>query len=110
MSKYKSTETDTVIRDDGAHIPNDPRNQDRQDYLAWLQTGGVPDPYVEDPVSIATRQRKATFDADATRADLLTRLRTATPAQINSYVDANVANLAEARTLFKRILLVLSEI
>lgn len=54
--------------------------------------------------------RKEAIDTDTTRLDLLTRLRNATPAQISAYVDNNVTDLASARALFKKILLVLSEI
>jgi len=46
--------------------------------------------------------------ADALARDLTGRLRTATPAQIDTWVDAQVTDLASARTMFKRILLVLA--
>jgi hypothetical protein len=48
MSEYRLTETDaTVIRtSDEAYIPNDPANADWVEYQAWLDAGGVPDPYV----------------------------------------------------------------
>lgn len=47
MADYRLTDTDTVIRvSDSAHIPNDPANRDRREYDAWLEGGGVPDPYV----------------------------------------------------------------
>jgi len=108
---YTLTGTDVVIRNaDNASIPNDRGNKDRVEYEAWLAAGGVPNPYVENPAVVTARQRQATLNADATRADLLTRLRTATPAQINSYVDANVTNIADARTMFKRILLALAQV
>jgi len=110
MAKYQLTATTIILRDDGMNIPPDPANRDYAEYLAWVNAGGVPAPYVEPPEQIAARQRRTAFDADATRADLLTRLRTATPAQINSYVDANVTNLTDARTLFKRILLTLVQV
>ena len=51
----------------------------------------------------AVKLRAATFRADASRQDMLTRLRTATPAQIDSYIDANVATLAQARTFLKAL-------
>lgn len=49
-------------------------------------------------------QRSASFKADTGRADLLDRLRAATPAQIDAYVDGNVTDLASARAMFKRVL------
>jgi len=62
-----------------------------------------------DTDAIDAASREGQFDSNAERTDLLNRLRTATPAQINSYVDANVTNIAEARALFKKILLVLAK-
>jgi len=58
--------------------------------------------------SLAEEARKAALRADAMRQQLIAQLEVATPAQISNYVDANVTNLAEARALFKRILLVMS--
>jgi len=50
MSEYQLTATESVIRTaDGAYIPNDPANRDYAEYLAWVEDGGVPDPYVEPP-------------------------------------------------------------
>jgi hypothetical protein len=50
MAEYQLTSTDVVIRtEDQANIPNDPANRDRVEYEAWLEAGGVPDPYVAPP-------------------------------------------------------------
>lgn len=110
MALYQLTATDSVVRADGSYIPNDPDNRDYAEYLKWLGDGGVPDPYVKSAETIAREARRAAFDADAFRADLLERLRSASPAQISAYVDNNVTNLVEARALFKRILLVLAQV
>ena len=49
MAEYQLTATDdAVIRTvDGAWIPADPVNRDYEEYLQWVEDGGVPDPYVE---------------------------------------------------------------
>lgn len=47
MADYSLTAGDGVFRnDDGMFIPDDPRNPDWVEYQAWLDDGGVPDPYV----------------------------------------------------------------
>lgn len=68
MTTYQLTSSDSVIRTkDGAIIPNDPANRDRQEYDAWVKKGGVPDPHVLLPVvvlSVTPRQaRLALFGA-----------------------------------------------
>lgn len=47
--------------------------------------------------------RRATMDAEADQSDLLQRLRTATPAQIDTWLTNNVTNLAQARTVLGAI-------
>jgi hypothetical protein len=43
--QYALTETNEVVRSDGAFIPNDPANRDRAAYDAWLSQGNKPSPY-----------------------------------------------------------------
>lgn len=41
---YRLAPYNEVIRlSDGALIPNDPNNRDRQAFAAWVAAGGVPD-------------------------------------------------------------------
>ena len=50
MADYQLTVNEIVVRTaDGAAIPNDPANRDREEYEQWLAAGGVPDPYVPPP-------------------------------------------------------------
>jgi hypothetical protein len=58
----------------------------------------------------AERDRLDTIRADALRQDMVDKLSVATPQQISDFVDANVTNLAGARNMFKRILLLLAPI
>ena len=65
MAEYQLTEGTTVIRTaDHRWIPDDPGNLDRQDYNAWLEAGGVPDPYVEpEPApAVPTAEQEILFD------------------------------------------------
>jgi hypothetical protein len=57
-----------------------------------------------DPTYVRTKS----FRDDAGRIDLLTRLRTATPAQIDTWVENNVTTLAQARAVFKAIIKVIA--
>ena len=68
---------------------------------------------VSDPV-VATEQasaaRVAQFLADTDRQTLLANFLTATPAQIKTYVNNNVTDLASAKVLLQRILLLVAVI
>lgn len=66
-----------------------------------------PDP-VPTPAEVAAEARAVSFVADATRADLLVRLQTATPAQIDAWLLANVTTLVQARVVLGSIIKILA--
>ena len=72
MADYQLTATEIVTRTaDGASIPNDPGNRDRQEYDRWLADGGVPDPYV--PPTPTPRAEADAHLAGGLTVDFLTR-------------------------------------
>lgn len=48
--------------------------------------------------------RRNAIAAETDRIDIVTRLNTATPAQINAWIDNNVTDLASARAVLKAII------
>lgn len=64
---YKLTDSTTIVRvADSAYIPADPANTDYQQYLAWVDAGNTPEPYVAPPTPIP--QTVTRFQALATLA------------------------------------------
>ena len=69
MPDYQLTDTAIVIRlADGANIPSDPANADRQRYTQWLADGGVPLPY-EPPAIDPSQLQAAIVQATQQRLD-----------------------------------------
>ena len=60
------------------------------------------------PLPSADELRRQEFSARPDRQELLDRLRTATPDEIDDWVDNQVTTLASARAMFKRILLMMT--
>lgn len=74
---------------------------------AWRALGNTVPPY-SPPAPTPEQARAATFRADAGRIDLLDRLKTATPAQIDTWIDNNMTTIAQARTIIKAVLKVIA--
>jgi len=83
-------------------LPQEPDEGDLYDGSTFTKPPGPT------PEQIAEAARRAALRSDALAVELLAQLRAATPAQISNYVDAQVTDLASARTMFKRIMLILA--
>ena len=73
----------------------------------WTAAAPLPPP-PPTPEELAEQARQQAIKDDALRIQLVTRLTTATNLEISNYVDVQVTDLASARTMFKRILLILA--
>src|SRR5690349_7011657 len=93
---------DATIDGQRVSIPDDAGNRDRALIAAWEAEGNTIPAY-EPPAPTAEEMRAETFRSDPARVDLLARLKSATPAQIEGYIDANVTTLAQARTFLKAL-------
>ncbi len=77
--------------------------------IGWTYDGVIftPPPSNPTPPPTAEQLRTLSFVAQADRQDIISRLSTATPAQIDSWLTANVTNLAQARTVLGALIKVL---
>ena len=97
--KYKYMENAILRIDDGAVIPINVENKDYEDFLDWVAKGNTPLP--KDPPPPPTQDE---LDAQASRNYAkLAALRAMTPAQVSSWVDANINNLADAKDALKTL-------
>jgi hypothetical protein len=95
MAEYRQTADDVIIRtEDGACIPSDPANRDRQAYDAWVEGGGKPDPYIPPPPAvpgqISDRQffQQLALVGTITEAEALSAVKVGTiPAALQGFVD-----------------------
>jgi hypothetical protein len=110
---------------DEASIPEDSNNADWQEYQTWLtDPANTPRPARPSPAHVWNgtawvvdndRQAVVNFlaqldtDFESVKGDssIRTFLRM-TPAQVDSYIDANVTNIAQARTVLKVLAKVVS--
>jgi hypothetical protein len=93
---------DVVVRDDG-----------EGPYLAEWNLPGEPPTDAEIDAALAVidaeKARLAEISSDVDLTDLQDRMRSATAAQIKTYVQNNVTDLASAKVLFAKILLLLAK-
>jgi hypothetical protein len=83
MARFKLTNSDGVIRQDGLFISADASNRDYQEFLVWKNAGNVPDPFIgptltnrKDTVKEQVRvKRDAVIDGGVTFQNVLFQTR-----------------------------------
>ncbi len=113
MADYKLTLNPSFVQRtaDKAFIPNNPDNKDYLDYLAWVAAGNLSDP-AETPEETAARlaqEQEVTGQKglqDNLKMDaIFDQLKTATPAQINTFVNNQFpAFTAQQRAVMKMLI------
>jgi hypothetical protein len=84
---------------DGASIPINPDNRDYAEYLKWVTDGGVPEE--ADPPPPPSQDE---LDAEAARTYAkLVAIRDMTPAEVQTWIDANLTDLATAKDVIKTL-------
>ena len=104
-TSYKLSGNGVVRTRDGVFIPRDPDNIHWREYEAWLDDGHSPEPADPPPPEEGARRARR----QALRAySMIQRLETATPAEIDAWIDANVTTIAQARTVLKALCVAMS--
>jgi hypothetical protein len=96
MTDYTWTKNNTAVTrtSDGATIPANPANSEWRDYLAWVEAGGVTDPYVapvpEVPQQISDRQffQQLAVLGIITEAEALASNAAVIPPPLEALIDA----------------------
>lgn len=109
--KLRFNTTGVIRLADNAHIPEDEANQDWREFLAWQAEGNIPDP-AETPGETAAREAQElehteqTVLRDNLKMDaVFDQLKTATPAQINTFVNNQFAAFtAQQRAVMKMLI------
>jgi hypothetical protein len=91
--------------EDGLFLVPDESNADWRLYLDWLAAGNTAEPAEPEPdEDVSRRARRAHLRANA----VIQALATATPAEVDSYIDAQVVDLASARRVLKALAIAVS--
>lgn len=110
MADYRLTDSAIVIRTaDGAFIPDDPGNRDRAEYQAWIDAGGVPDPYIVPLAPVPTTISPRQFAQEAWSRDYMTydeALAFAGAGTVPAALDVLLNQLPDEQGKFVRLFIV----
>ena len=86
---YKLNQSSNITRQsDGALIPNDPANTDRQAYDKWLADGGIPDPADIPPAPTYQQLRAAAYPPASMYLDAIVK---GSEPLVRQYIDLCLA-------------------
>lgn len=71
------------------------------DYVGQAPTVQETQDFIDSPAAKAQRQQDAVYAADVGQVALLALLKTATPAEIEAYIETNAATLPNIRAFLK---------
>jgi len=105
---YKKTNNTYIIRiADNACIPDDPKNTDYKEYLAWVNAGNTADPIdpkSQEDIDLENKVNKNKEEKNKLTSDVLVKYLTEhTSEEIDTYVKNNITTLNDVKNLVTKL-------
>ena len=105
---YKKTNNTYIIRvTDNAIIPDDVKNTDYREYLAWINAGNTAlpvDPKSQEELDYESRVNHNKVEKNKAINDVVVKyLLEHTAEEIETYVKSNISTLAEAKNVIAKL-------
>lgn len=103
----------TVVRRDEATVPWDDANSRPRDINGaagrqWVADGSPAPTEYAAPAPTDEETRTSALLADTDRQNLINAIKTATPAQIKAFINAQVTDLASAKVMLQKLTLLVA--
>ncbi len=107
---YKKTNNTYIIRiADNACIPDDPKNSEYKEYLAWLKAGNTAapvDPKTQEDIDLENKANKIKEEKNKLTSDVLVKYLTEhTAEEIDTYVKNNITTLNDVKNIVIKLAL-----
>jgi hypothetical protein len=108
---YKKTNNTYIIRiADNACIPDDPKNSEYKEYLAWVNAGNTADPIdpkSQEDIDYEEKVNKNKIEKGKATSDAVVKyLIEHTAEEIDTYVRSNITTLADAKNIIAKLAVV----
>jgi len=108
---YKKTKNTYIIRvADNAIIPDDVKNTDYREYLAWIKAGNTAlpiDPKTQEEVFLEEKTKEIKEEKNKLTSDVLIKYLTEhTAEEIDTYVKNNITTLNDVKNLITKLAIV----